>query len=119
MKKEYEIFLPFPPSVNTYYSVYRGRKRLSKKGRQYKDECLSVIHELGFNGLKLDYRFGVTITLNPPCNRRRDLDNFTKAPLDAITNSGFWVDDRLIDDLRIIRGVKSNPGHIHLIIRKL
>jgi len=31
------IELPWPPTVNTYYTVARGRKILSKKGRAYKE----------------------------------------------------------------------------------
>jgi crossover junction endodeoxyribonuclease RusA len=34
-------------------------------------------------------------------NRRRDLDNLLKAPLDALTHAGVYVDDHLIVDLRI------------------
>ena len=117
--KEYDFFLPFPPSVNTYFAIYRGRKTLTKKGREYKSECLAVMAEQGLQDLNLKSHFSVHITMNPPCNRKRDVDNFLKATLDAITHAGFWGDDSMVDDLRIIRGVKSNPGHLHLIVREL
>jgi len=117
--KEYEIFLPFPPSINTYFGIGGGRKILKSKGRKYRKECLAVMNELGLQELNLDCHFGVTITLNPPCNRKRDVDNFLKPVLDALTHASFWSDDSLVDDLRVIRGVKSNPGHIHLIVKEL
>ena len=33
-----------------------------------------------------------------PDKRVRDLDNLLKAPLDALTRAGFWVDDSQIAD---------------------
>lgn len=116
---EYEIYLPFPPTINHYYTVSKGRKILSSKGRKYKGECLKVMNEQNLQDLGIASHFSVVITLNPPCNRKRDIDNFIKPVLDSLTYSGFWSDDRLVDDLRIIRGVKSNPGHIHIIIKTL
>ena len=42
-------------------------------------------------------------------NRRVDLDNLSKAVLDAI-NGIIWVDDRQVCDLRSIKRVGSPPG---------
>jgi crossover junction endodeoxyribonuclease RusA len=43
----------------------------------------------------------VEIAANQPDNRRRDLDNYLKAPLDALMSAGVYEDDSQIVDLRI------------------
>ena len=43
----------------------------------------------------------LTIEAWRPDNRKRDLDNLLKAPLDALTHAGVYMDDHLIVDLRI------------------
>ena len=54
------------------------------------------------------------ITLFPPDRRKRDLDNYLKALFDAITKSGFWVDDSQIDQLMVYRGAIVDKGVIHI-----
>ena len=44
---------------------------------------------------------GINLEAWRPDNRRRDLDNLFKAPLDACTHAGVWEDDSNIVDLRI------------------
>jgi len=116
---EYTFHLPFPPSVNTYYSVVRGRKVLSKRGRLYKLESMEAMIEQGLDSKGIDFGVSVVVILNPPCKRKRDLDNYLKAILDAITYSEFWVDDSQVHDLRIIRGVKSKVANIEVTVKKL
>ena len=43
----------------------------------------------------------LTIEAWRPDNRKRDLDNLLKAPLDALTHAGVYEYDQLIVDLRI------------------
>ena len=61
-------------------------------------------------GARLAGRLRVTITLNPPDKRRRDIDNFAKAIFDALTHAQVWLDDSQVDDLRIIRGPVMRYG---------
>ena len=49
-------------------------------------------------------RLHVEIIFYPPDKRLRDLDNYLKALLDAITLTGFWTDDSIIDQLVVFRG---------------
>jgi crossover junction endodeoxyribonuclease RusA len=95
-----ELELPFPPSVNTYWRNFNGRMLISKKGREYRqlvaDQVLlqkGAKHYVG--------KIKMTIEAWRPDERRRDLDNLLKAPLDALTHAGVYVDDHLIVDLRI------------------
>jgi crossover junction endodeoxyribonuclease RusA len=101
------LTLPFPPSVNTYWrNIGRGRTIISKRGRQYRDDVVGHVAAHPKADMLAD-RLHVAITLHPPDNRRRDVDNYLKAPLDALTHAGVWADDlgqltrgpeRVVDD---------------------
>ena len=95
-----ELTLPFPPSVNTYWRTFQGRMLISKKGREYRKAVADeIILQKGNKHLK--GKIKMTIEAWRPDNRRRDLDNLLKAPLDALTHAGVYEDDQLIVDLRI------------------
>jgi crossover junction endodeoxyribonuclease RusA len=95
-----ELILPFPPSVNTYWRNFNGRMLISKKGREYRKAVADQV--LIQKGAK-HYQGKVKMTIEAwrPDERKRDLDNLLKAPLDALTHAGVYVDDQLIVDLRI------------------
>lgn len=101
--------MPFPPSVNTVTAVVRGRKITSAKGRQYRKEAVSSIAEQ-HTGPPLTGRLDVTVVLMPPDRRQRDIDNYSKACLDAITAAGVWGDDDQVDCLTIIRAPVIKGG---------
>lgn len=104
-----ELILPFPPAVNNITAAVRGRKITSKRGRQYREDAVRQI-SAQFNGAPLTARLSVKLVLIPPCRRKRDIDNYSKAALDAITAAGVWVDDEQVDQLTIIRGEKVQGG---------
>lgn len=108
------ITLPWPPTVNHYYTVSRGRKILSDRGRIYKRSCFVLMHNQGIE--KMVGRFSVSIVARPPDNRKRDLDNILKPVLDALTEYGAIEDDSHIDDLRIQRFHPEKPGSIEILI---
>jgi crossover junction endodeoxyribonuclease RusA len=95
-----ELTLPWPPSVNTYWRNFNGRTIISAKGREYREV---VVHNLSYDP-DPEFFIGavkVEITAYRPDNRKRDLDNLLKAPLDALSHAGVWQDDYQITDLRI------------------
>jgi crossover junction endodeoxyribonuclease RusA len=103
-----ELFLPFPPSINNYYVKTRNGVFISKAGRAYRSGSLEIISEVCgpiIDDLPLDYPLAVTLVLYPPDKRTRDLDNYKKGLYDAITHSGLWRDDSLIDQEFVYRGV--------------
>ena len=95
-----EITLPWPPTVNTYWRNFNGRMLISKKGREYRqavaDQVLIQRGARHYQG-----KIKMTIEAWRPDERKRDLDNLLKAPLDALTHAGVYLDDHLIVHLSI------------------
>ncbi len=70
-------------------------------------------------GKRILGRLSVKILVNPPDRRRRDIDNFTKVPLDALTHAGVWMDDSQIDELYVRRLPVKKGGEITVQIEQL
>ena len=102
--KEIYLELPFPPTVNSYYSKTQRGIYISRKGREFRDMCADECHEQNAYGLLLFDRLQVDVILYPPDRRRRDLDNYMKALLDSLTQAKVWEDDEQVDNLIIHRG---------------
>ncbi len=112
-----KLFLPWPPSVNTYWRSPPGTTpKISKQGRHYREAvfwCVRSQHR-GIVWTN-DERLSVLIEAIPPDRRKRDLDNLLKAPLDAIENSGLFSDDSQIDLLTIMR-VPADKAEAGLVV---
>ena len=108
------IVLPFPPSVNSYYRSIRMGKScrvlISKRGREYRQDMIDLIAKLvhddtAYQGLfPFVQRLGMTVTLNAPTRRKYDIDNRSKALLDALQHARVYEDDEQIDELTLKRG---------------
>ena len=90
--REAVYVLPYPPTVNHYYTIARGRKILSPRGRAYRTRCVASIRlqrqRETLVGLVL-----VRAVFVPPDRRTRDVDNVTKPLLDAMKHGGVYGDD--------------------------
>ena len=95
-----EITLPWPPSVNTYWRMFKNRMIISEPGRRYRVAVAEQVF-LQTRGKSTVGKLKVTIEAWRPDNRRRDLDNLLKAVLDSMGHAGLYIDDSLIVDLRI------------------
>lgn len=96
------LTLPFPPSINHYWK-HRGRTAgvyLSKEALAYRE---AVKHSIVATK-PLETRLSVSVKLHAPNRRKYDIDNRVKSLLDALTHSGAWLDDELIDHIQITRG---------------
>lgn len=116
--------LPFPPTVNTYWrSVWKPgwrhpRVLISERGRNYRDYVAAEVWKQLGGKLMLKGPLRVTLAVTMPDNRKRDLDNLLKGPLDAMEGAGVYVDDNQIHDLRITKlGVSTEKiGRLDVVI---
>ena len=106
------IDMPWPPSVNHYYTVARGRKILSKRGRDYKRTAGLEI--LAQKPAKHKGRISINIHAHPPNKRKRDLDNLLKPCLDVLVETGIISDDSDINDLRIQKFPPVKAGYLKI-----
>jgi len=82
--------LPWPPTVNGYWGTSKtGRKYLTTEGKLYRQAAIQAIGDVD---TRTD-RVGVIAIFSPPDVRIRDVDNYWKGLLDAMTAAGVWVDD--------------------------
>jgi len=112
--KNIHLNLAFPPTVNSYYTKTRRGIFISKKGREFRDMCAEQCNEQNAYGLLLSHPLQLDVILFPPDRRKRDLDNYMKALLDALTTSKVWEDDSLVDGLTVRRGVITPRGMVSL-----
>ena len=105
MSNSYQFYTPFPPTVNSYYSHTKRGVYISAKGRAFRATLAESLCKQIIVDSPIVHRIILTVVLYPPDRRKRDLDNYMKALLDAITHYELWEDDSLIDQLIIYRGV--------------
>lgn len=112
--------LPFPPTVNTYWrTAVRGKfatTYVSKKGKQYASDVAVVVRERFGNVEPTSKLLSLKIRVVMPDRRKRDLDNLLKAPLDALTKAGVWVDDSQIEEIYIYKVGVEKPGGFEVTI---
>lgn len=105
MKPTYEMVLPWPPSLNTYYRRAGHTIHLSQKGRAFKMAVIQQLKAVRLHREAIADRLKVRIELYPPNRRKFDIDNRIKPVLDALQNGGLIVDDEQVDDV----GAKRKP----------
>ena len=104
------LILPWPPSVNHYYRRVGARTLISREGRRYRSRICVILKDR----IKTTFagRVRMDINAHPPDRRRRDLDNITKALLDALEHGGVYEDDSQIDRLQIERCAVMAGGQV-------
>lgn len=112
------LSLPFPPSVNSYRTVYRGMMRLSKEGRAFKAAVADYVVEYRVPKLG-DKKLRISMVLFPRDKRKIDIDNRIKSVLDALQDAGVFDDDFQVDELSIVRGVPIKGGAIRVLIEEI
>jgi crossover junction endodeoxyribonuclease RusA len=86
------------------------RTVISREGRRYRTDVCAVLAAMKVE--RMDGRLSVRVTVCPPDNRRRDLDNVQKALLDALAKGGAYRDDSQIDRLEVERGPVTPGGKV-------
>jgi crossover junction endodeoxyribonuclease RusA len=112
------LTIPFPPSVNTYWGFKGSRRFLTSRAKVFKDMVTVAFVRSGHQSLSTA-RLAVTIKLYPPDRRVRDIDNVVKSTLDALCQSGVFVDDGQIDVLTVTREQVVKWGAAEIILEIL
>ena len=96
-----------PISTNQLYATFKGRRLLTRKGRECK-EAMGWEAREQYRGEPVEGPLKVKIALWWPTKRNHDVDNI-KSLLDAVTGI-LWQDDGQIVELTIKKGYdKENP----------
>lgn len=115
--------LPLAPTVNNVWKHKAVGRRamvyMSKEGVEFRKKIAEIIKDRSLHNLKLESRLQVEIKLLMPDKRKRDIDNFCKSTLDALTHAGLWVDDSQIDILNVVRCDNVKGGLMHVLVREL
>lgn len=132
--------LPFPPSVNGYWRSIPSRKKVpmagiktateyfaaqknaictrqivSERGRIFRSSAMLAIRCVRYT--RFEGHVSVDIYYHPPDDgRRRDIDNYAKGVLDAMTLAGVWVDDSQIKALHQYWCKPENPGRCSVVV---
>jgi crossover junction endodeoxyribonuclease RusA len=107
-----ELTLPYPPSINHYFSYYQGRPVLSKDARSYRHQVRRMAIAAGIKPLMGPLAIRIDIT--PPDDRRRDADNVQKSVLDALQHAGAFWDDSQVVWLLSIKHESQKSGTIRV-----
>jgi len=108
--------LPFPPSVNGYWGTRpSGGKFLARKGKQYRQSALQAIGDVDTHADEV----AVLAVFSPPDARTRDVDNYWKGLLDAMTAAGVWVDDAQVKLQVGLMAEKIKGGQVDVYVDKL
>lgn len=91
-----ELTLPYPPTVNLYWrAIGRGNVKISAEGRRYRKE-VSQLCWLNKWVQRLDKALDMTIVVQRPDRRPRDLDNLLKSLWDSMEKAGVYLNDSQI-----------------------
>lgn len=83
---------------------------IGQRGKDFRSAVRqSIIDQFGRDLRPTSHRVRVEIVVHGPDRRARDIDNLTKAALDALTHAQVWEDDSQIDELHVVRGT-ARPG---------
>ena len=119
MNNNIELYLPYPPTLNSLYKWTKYGIYLSAKGRAYVTGVEAEIQQQGGPFPEIAQNVSLLVVLSAKDKRKRDLDNYNKALLDSLTKADLWLDDSLVDDLRVIRGSQHPDGLAYVRISPL
>lgn len=103
-----------PPSANRIWlqNYKTGKTYLNPKYRDFKK---FVALTLAGKKLPSSWPYCYVKIVVHPRRRAGDADNYTKPTLDALTAAGFWVDDKVVADVRARFGSPDKKGGCLLI----
>lgn len=101
-----------PPSVNTMWiNKPKGRYK-SKRGKEFEKEALYEIKRQ-YKGKLLTGRLKMNLRLFFKGKTKRDIDNYNKGILDALTGI-IYADDEQIEELNILKKTDNPENKIEI-----
>lgn len=101
LPKDFDMFLPFPVSINAMYVPYDGGIYLSAVVKSYYAEVQDIIEREDIE--TLTGRLKAEIWVYEPNKIRRDINNITKTLFDALEKAKVYENDHQIDETYIQR----------------
>ena len=89
------LTLPYPPTANRYWRVWRGRAVKSTEARAYQELVRKLCRVQGARGEPFAGPVEVVISVYRP-RKRGDLDNTLKVALDALKGIAFVDDEQIV-----------------------
>ncbi len=115
---EISFKLDLPPSCNEAYAVFRGRKILSKKARDWRNYASwSIAHQA--QSQRIDGKVSVESEFIFPDLRKRDQSNYVKQLYDAITDSKIISDDSMIYEETNRKFIQKGVRCVTVKVRKM
>lgn len=120
----WEIKIAWPPSVNhVWRKTPAGRIYLTREARMFRADVMSRVAVARCHGVlpktALAGNLAVAMELYPPDRRRRDVDNYSKAVLDAMTHARLWRDDSQVKQQTVAVCAPKPGGQVVLTISAL
>ncbi len=108
------ITAPYPPSLNTLYATVNGRRILSKKGKDYKEEIGWIIRRdlPNFQIVPTPTKLFSIIDAYLPDRRIRDINNVTKIVYDSLTMIIYEDDVQVHTELHRKHPVGSDGSYL-------
>lgn len=88
-----ELWLPWPLSVNSMYRNTNRGTLLSARGREWFKDAQGSLLSQKKHGICIQGPVDVFVCLCPPTRRAYDIDNKSKAILDALVKNAVLLDD--------------------------
>jgi crossover junction endodeoxyribonuclease RusA len=114
----FQLFLPYPPSVNNYWGFSQSRRFLTAKARAFKDEVHYKVIQSKYPKFSRSY-IKVSVELYPPDRRKRDIDNPLKPLFDSLVAANLFDDDSQIQELVVVRKEVIKGGSCRVTIEKI
>jgi len=109
--KTISLTLPYPPSLNNRWQLYRGKPRINPKSKKYHQDIYFLAKAEKwprFGNMKLK----IHVDVYSPDNRKRDLDNLGKDVWDALQEAKVYDDDYQIVELTYRRKEPVKHGKV-------
>lgn len=111
------LTLPYPPSVNKYWRRSGNRTHISPGGEAFRKQVAEACLEAHVG--RLEGKLAIQMVLCSGDKRHRDIDNYSKATLDALQHCGVYGNDNQIVDMRVIRGPADDRHVVEVFIKSL